>query len=119
LLIKSKSEIRAIDLTHLSATVVIRGFEGEIMEIDTMDNNLYIADNNSISRVNLVDMCIEVFLQNVSVVDMAIDWIQRRIFWIENLKKKIFVANLDAKNRSVPIKTTSYPSSIAIDATLG
>ncbi|CAB4012232.1 Hypothetical predicted protein, partial [Paramuricea clavata] len=117
LLIKSKSEIHDIDLTTLNTTVVIRGLTGRKMEIDTVDNNLYIADNNSISRINLVDMCVEVILQNVSVDDMAVDWIQRRLYWAEYSKKRIFEANLDGKNKTVLINTTSYPSSIAMDAT--
>jgi hypothetical protein len=123
-LIKSKSEVHAIDLTTLNTTVttlnttvVIRGLAGRAMEIDTVDNNLYIADNNSISRVNLVDMCVEVILQNVSVDDMAVNWIQRRLYWTEYSKKKIFVANLDGKNKTVLMNTTSYPSGIAMDAT--
>ena len=119
MLIKSKSEIHAIDLTTLNKTVVIGGLPGRAMEIDTVDNKLYIADNNSISRVNLDDMCVDVFLENVSVHDMAIDLLKRRIFWTEYLKKQIFVANLDGKNRSVPINTTNYPFGIAMDATMG
>jgi hypothetical protein len=117
LLIKSKSEIHAIDLTTLNTTVVIGGLARGMMEIDTVNNNLYIADNNSISRVNLVDMCVEVILQNVSVDDMAVNWIQRRLYWTEYSKKKIFVANLDGKNKTVLMNTTSYPSGIAMDAT--
>jgi hypothetical protein len=89
------------------------------MVIDTVENNLYISDNNSISRINLddQDMCTEVILQNVSVDDMAVDWTQRRLYWAEYSKKKIFAANLDGKNRTVLMNTTSYPSSIAMDAT--
>jgi uncharacterized protein YjbI with pentapeptide repeats len=89
------------------------------MVIDTVENNLYIADNNSISRVNLDDhdMCAEVILQNVSVDDMIIDGIKRRLYWAEYSKKQISVANLDGKNRTVLMNTTSYPSGIAMDAT--
>jgi hypothetical protein len=88
------------------------------MDIDTVDNKLYIADNNSISRVNLDDMCVEVILQNVSVRDMAIDWLARRLFWTEYLENRIFVADLGDKKKSVFIKRTSYPSGIAFDATV-
>jgi hypothetical protein len=118
LLIKSKSEIHAIDLTTLNTTVVIGGLERGTMVIDTVDNNLYIADNNSISRVDLddQDMCVEVILQNVSPVDMAVNWIQRRLYWTEYSKKQIFVATLDGENRTVLMNTTSYPSGIAMDA---
>ena len=87
------------------------------MEIDTVDNNLYIADNNSISRVNLVHMCVEVILQNVSADDMAVDWTHRGLYWAEYAKKQIFVANLDGKNKTVLMNTTSCPSGIAMDAT--
>ena len=118
LLIKSKSEIHAIDLTTLNTTVIIGGIAGRTMDIDTVDNKLYIADNNSISRVNLDDMCVEVILQNVSVRDMAIDWLARRLFWTEYLENRIFVADLGDKKKSVFIKRTSYPSGIAFDATV-
>ena len=102
MLIRSKSEFHAIDLTTLNTTVVtlnttvailnttvatlnMSGLARGKMEIDTVDNNLYIADNNSISRVNLDDhdMCVEVILQNVSVDDMTVDWTQRRLYWVE------------------------------------
>ena len=118
LLIKSKSEIYAIDLTTLNTTVVIGGIAGGRMDIDTVDNKLYIADNNSISRVNLDDICVEVILQNVSVGDMAIDGWARRIFWTEYLEKKIFVADLGDKKKRVLINTMNYPSRIAFDAKL-
>ncbi|CAB4037593.1 Hypothetical predicted protein [Paramuricea clavata] len=120
LLIKSKSEIHAIDLTTLDTTVIIGGIAGRTMDIDTVDNKLYIADNNSISRVNLDDICVEVILQNVSVRDMAIDLLRssRRIFWTEYLEKQIFVADLGDKKKRVLMKTTNYPSRIAFDAKL-
>ena len=89
------------------------------MEIDNIHNSLYIADNNRIYRVNLDDMCVKVFLQNVSAEAMAIDWIERRIFWTEYLKKQIFVANLDDKKRRMLTKTTNHPSGIAVDPTMG
>jgi hypothetical protein len=58
------------------------------MEFDTVDNKLYFADNNGISRANFDDMCAEVILQNISVRDMAIERLKRRIFWVEYLKKR-------------------------------
>jgi Icc-related predicted phosphoesterase len=118
LLIKSKSEIHAIDLTTLNTTVIIGGIAGRTMDIDTVDNKLYIADDNSISRVNLDDICVEVILQNVSVGDMAVDGWARRIFWPEYLEKQIFVADLGDEKKRVLINTTNYPSHIAFDAKL-
>jgi hypothetical protein len=103
----------------LNTTVVISGLAHGTMVIDTVENNLYFADNNSISRVNLDDhdMCAEVILQNVSVDDMITDGIKRRLYRAEYSKKQISVANLDGKNRTVLMNTTSYPSGIAMDAT--
>ncbi|CAB3991726.1 Hypothetical predicted protein [Paramuricea clavata] len=118
LLIKSKSEIHAIDLTTQDRTVVIGGIAGRAMDIDTVDNKLYIADSNSISRVNLDDICVEVILQNVRVRDIAVNWLARSIFWTEYLEKEIFVAGFGDKKKRVLMKTTSYPSRIAFDATL-
>ena len=89
------------------------------MEFDTVDNKLYFADNNGISRANFDDMCAEVILQNISVRDMAIERLKRRIFWVEYLKKKIFVSDLNVTKRRVVIDTANYPSSIAVDPLVG
>ncbi len=119
LLIRSKSEIHAIDLTTLNTRVVMGGLEaGRAMEIDILDNKLYFANNNGLSRADGEDMCAEVIFQNISVSDMAIDWLKRRIFWVEYLKKRVFVSYLNVTERRVMINTTSYPYSIAVDPIL-
>ncbi len=115
MLIRSKSEIQTIDLTTLKTSVVIGGLVGKAMGMDNVDNKLYFADNNGISRAKVDDMCAEVFLKNITVDDIAIDWLKRRIFWVEHLKKRIFVSDLNVTGKRVVISTTSYPSSIAVD----
>lgn len=103
------------------------GLAGRKMEIDTVDNNLYIADNSSISRINFDDMCVEVILQNASFNDMAIDWLERRIFYTEHFERQIFVANFSGKEKSGVLTDSnnpssshlSYPSGIALDAIAG
>ncbi len=112
---RSNSQIHAIDLTTLNANVVIGGLAGRTMEIDPVDNKLYFADNKGISRASVDDMCTEVILQNIIVDDMAIDWVKRRIFWVEHLKKGIFVSDINVTDIKLMISTTGYPSSIAVD----
>ena len=115
MLIRSKSEIQAIDLTTLKTSFVIGGLAGRAMEMDTVDNKLYFADNNGISRANVDDMCTEIIFRNIRVDDIAIDWLKRRIFWVEHLNKRIFMSDLNVTGKRVVISTTSYPSSIAVD----
>jgi hypothetical protein len=104
------------------------GLAGRKMEIDTVDNNLYIADNSSISRINFDDMCVEVILQNANFNDMAIDWLGRRIFYTEYFERQIFVANFSGKEKSRVLADSnytssssdlSYPAGIALDANDG
>ena len=86
------------------------------MATDTVDMKLYFEDGNRIRRVNLIEeMCAEVFLENTTALDMAIDWMGRRIFWIENATKQIFVTPVDGKYKTVLINTTTEPYAIAVD----
>ena len=59
----------------------------------------------------------EVVVENASAYSLAIDWIKRRIFWADHIKKQIFVASLDVdeKSRRVIVNTTEEPYSIALD----
>lgn len=86
------------------------------MAADTVDMKLYYEDGDRIRRVNLIEeMCEEVFLQNATVLDMAIDWMGRRVFWTENGTKHIFVAPVDGTYKAVFINTTTEPYAIAVD----
>lgn len=117
LLVRSKSEIQAIDLKTREKTVVIGGLEkGRVMATDTVEMKLYFQEGNRVRRVNIIEeMCEEVFLQNTTVLDMAIDWMGRRIFWIENGTKQILVTPVDGKYKTVLINTTTEPYAIAVD----
>ena len=117
LLVRSRSEIQAIDLKTQEKSVVIGGLEnGRVMATDTVDMKLYFEDGSRIRRVNLIEeMCAEVFLENTTALDMAIDWMGRRIFWIENGTKQIFVTPVDGKYKTVLTNATTEPYAIAVD----
>ena len=114
---RSQSGITAIDLNSLNTTAVISGLGGVAMDFDSIENMLYFHDGNTISKLHLNDeeICVKVVLKNVTANDLAIDWISRRIFWTDYIKRRIFGASLDGKNRSVIIKTTRKPNDIAVD----
>ncbi|XP_046863523.1 uncharacterized protein LOC124457291 [Xenia sp. Carnegie-2017] len=67
------------------------------IEIDVVENVLYYIDDKDIKRGNFDLTRNEVFAKNVSVHDITVDWIGRRIFYIDStniiyqihLKKKI------------------------------
>ena len=70
LLIRSETEIQAIDLKTQEKTLVISGLvKGRVMATDTVDMKLYFEDGNRIRRVNLIEeMCAEVFLENTTAL---------------------------------------------------
>ncbi len=85
-----------------------------------MDMKLYFGENGGISRANLDGTGVEVILKNANVYRMAIDWIGRRIFWTKNsLEKRIFVVNLDGKEKRQLISTEGWTYGIAVDSTVG
>ncbi len=90
------------------------------MAIDTKNEKLYFADNNTISSANLDGTGVEVIIKNANIFKMAIDWIGRRIFWTHYSPKGISVANLNGKERRLVINTQPYESfSIAVDSIVG
>ena len=90
------------------------------MAIDTVDMKLYFGENGGISRANIDGTGVEVILKEANVHRMAIDWIGRRIFWTKlPLEKRIFVVNLDGKEKRQLISTERRPSGIAVDSTVG
>ncbi|XP_046861618.1 uncharacterized protein LOC124454909 [Xenia sp. Carnegie-2017] len=54
------------------------------IEIDVVENVLYYIDDNDIKRGNLALTRNEIFAKNVSVHDITVDWIGRRIFYIDS-----------------------------------
>ena len=125
LFIRSSSEIKAIDLLTHDTTVVIPTqkppkYTQYAMAIDTVDMKLYFGENGGISRANLDGTGVEVILKEANVHRMAIDWIGRRIFWTKiPLERRIFVVNLDGKEKRQLITTERRPYGIAVDSTVG
>ncbi len=90
------------------------------MAIDTVDMKLYFGENGGISRANIDGTGVEVILKNANVYRMAIDWIGRRIFWTKTLGEgRIFVVNLDGKEKRQLISTEGLTYGIAVDSTVG
>jgi hypothetical protein len=117
-------EIHAIDLLTIDTTVVIRGIEDPLhtngMGVDTVDMKLYFRDGNNISRANFDGTGLKVVLKNVGVFCFAIDWIGRRIFWVEgHAKNRIFVADLNGKGKRTLTTTLGQPICFAVDPTVG
>ncbi|XP_046861325.1 uncharacterized protein LOC124454593 [Xenia sp. Carnegie-2017] len=54
------------------------------IEIDVVENVLYYIDDKDIKRGNLDLTRNEIFAKNVSVHDITVDWIGRRIFYIDS-----------------------------------
>ena len=80
---------------------------------------LYFETNNHISRAHINVTNVEVIIKNANAEKVVIDWIGRRIFWTKYLSKRIFVADLDGKERRVLTTTIERPGDIEIDATTG
>ncbi|CAB4005261.1 Hypothetical predicted protein [Paramuricea clavata] len=120
LLINNYSGIDAIDLLTHDKTVVIPGLkDNKRMSIDTVEMKLYFRNGSSISRANLDGTGVEVFLQNVEVWKMEIDWMRRRIFWISNADWRIYVTNLEGKEKRPLTETGLWNWEIAVDPTVG
>ena len=124
LFIRSSSEIKAIDLLTHDTTVVFPALKYKrrqhAMAIHTMDMKLYFGENGGVSRANLDGTGVEVILKNANVYRMAIDWIGRRIFWTKYpWEKRIFVVNLDGKERRQLMNTETHAFGIAVDSTVG
>ena len=85
-----------------------------------MDMKLYFGENGGISRANFDGTGVEVILKNANVYRMAIDWIGRRIFWTKYPREnRIFVVNLDGKERRQLMSTEFGAFGIAVDSTVG
>ena len=118
LFIRSKNEIKAIDLLTVDTTCVVRGLKYHYsmpIATDPVDNKLYFTNGTNLARSRLDGTDTEVILKMVDPEDMAIDWIRRLIFWTQGNERKILVANLNGKDKKV-LKLTQYrPRSIAVD----
>ena len=80
---------------------------------------LYFRNGSSISRANLDGTGQEVFLQNVEVWKIEIDWMRRRIFWISIVDWRIHVMYLIGKEKRPLTKRGYMHDDIAVDPTVG
>ena len=122
LLIRSKSKIEAVDMLTQDKSPIMTGLKNSYgLTIDIKDKKVYFGDGNgSISQVNFDGSGRKVILKNANVYKMAVDWIGRRIFWTKSpQERKIFVANMDGKNKRT-LTTSEWPTyGIAVDPLAG
>jgi hypothetical protein len=117
---EGNSGIHAIDLLTEDKTVVIRGLRDNYgMAIDTVEMKIYFRNGTSILRTNLDGTSVEVFVPNVDVSKMAIDWIGRRLIWVRRGDGRIFVIYLHDKQRRALTEEITVFKDIAVDATVG
>ena len=118
----SKNEVKAIDLLTVDTTHVVRGLKHDFsmsLSIDTAEKRIYFKNNTDIARSRLDGADTEIILKKAKPYDMTIDWIRRRIFWTQQIPKKILVANLNGKEKRVLRLTEHYPRFIAVDPIVG
>ena len=122
MLIKSASEIRAVDLLTHDATNLVSGLEDSRgLAIDIREKKLYFGDGNgSLSQANLDGSGKEVILKKAFVGKLAVDWIGRRIFWTKRRREmRIFVVKMDGKHERTLTNTQALPYGIAVDPNVG
>ena len=113
-----ESEIHVVDFLGHERGLIIRAIEKiNAMAIDTVEMKLYFEDNNRISRAYIDGTDMETIVKNTDVQRMALDWIERRIFWTEKRTQRICVANLDGTEKRVLTKTRKDPYGIDVDPT--
>ena len=99
-------------------TPIMTGLKNSFgLAIDIKDKKVYFGDGNgSISQVNFDGSGRKVILKNANVYKMAVDWIGHRIFWTKSpFESKIFVVNMDEKNKRTLTTTEWRTYGIAVD----
>ena len=126
LFIRSRSEIKAVDLLTHDASRVVNGLgDGDRLRgglaIDINDKKLYFGDGSgSLWKANFDGSSRKTILKNAKVYKMAIDWIGRRIFWTKYpWEKRIFVVNVDGKHERTLTTTQDLTYGIAVDPLAG
>ena len=118
----SKNEIKAIDLLTVNTTDVVRALKYDdrmSITVDAVEKRLYFRNGSDLVKSRLDGTNTEIILKQAEPKDMTIDWIGRRIFWTQRIQRKILVANLNGKEKTVVKRTNFRPWSIAVDPILG
>ena len=117
MLIRSETEIQAIDLLTLDIRLIISGLTSWAMDIDTVDKKLYFRQGNNILRANLDGSSVEVIVQDAEPWRVRVDWKRRRIFWISG--NEISTATLNGQERRGFRTTENEPYDLAVDSIEG
>ena len=117
MLIRSLTDIQAIDLLTLDTRLVISGLTNVEMDIDTVDKKLYFRQGNNILRANLDGSSVEVIVQDAKPLRVRVDWKRRRIFWISG--EEISTATLNGQERRVFRTAENKLYDLAVDSNEG
>ena len=118
MLIRSETEIQAIDLLTLDTRLIISILTDWTMDIDTVDKKLYFCQRNNILRANLDGSSVEVIVQNAEAWTVRVDWKRRRIFWTSG-DEQIFTATLNGQERRVFTRAENRLRDLAVDSIEG
>ena len=89
------------------------------MATDKKEMKIYFGNGSSISRANLDGTGVEVFLENADIWNVDFDWITRRLFWISQTDRRIYVMSLHNKKKRQLTETGLLNFEIAVDPTVG
>ncbi|XP_046845168.1 uncharacterized protein LOC124439020 [Xenia sp. Carnegie-2017] len=119
LFLLTKTTIDSIDLLtkHVSKGVISGLTTSNTMDIDIVDRKVYFSDKDDIKRANFYGTNVEMFVKNAKAKDMTIDWICRRLLYVDG-GEIIYMIDLYDKN-AVEFKTKSYLNGIAMDPIKG
>ena len=124
ILYSNRTNLRSLDLVSFAQTNVLGG-QNLItsLAVDTVYQHIYFGDISlgRISRSNYDGSNVSIVMEGVQTVGgLAVDWINRLMYWTSPILNIIEVAKLDGQNRTVLINTgLSFPRGIAVDPIAG
>ena len=118
------TNLRCLDLVSFAQANVLGGQNRIIpLGVDTVHQHIYFGDFNlgRISRSNYDGSNVSIILERVERVEgLAVDWINRLMYWTSYTSATIEVATLDGLYRTVLINTgLQHPRGIAVDPIAG
>ena len=124
ILYSNRTNIRSVDLVSYTQADVLGGQDQVIpLGVDTVNRHVYFgdADLGRIFRSNYDGSSVTVIMENIEDVEgLAVDWINRLLYWTTYASSSIEVATLDGMHRSILINTgVEYPRGMAVDPIAG